>query len=69
MDIVCKCVYICLQLFSAYVHINISSSGPDRILLFVKVKNLLHCCVKQYVHVDLTSRLSVYWSVFQNVDS
>jgi len=52
-----KYVYMCLRQFldfiSAYVHID-SSYILDGITRG-KVRNLLHCCVKQWVDVDLTS--------------
>jgi len=34
---------------------TLSATTLDGILLFVKVKNLLHCHVKQWLHVDLTN--------------
>ena len=65
------CAYLCRQCrfidgeFGEYVSdcyltlflltYTLTAATLDGVLLYVNVRNLLHCCVKQWVHVDLTS--------------
>ena len=39
---------------------TITAATLDGMLLFVMVRNTLYACVKQWVHVDLTSSGSLY---------